>query len=164
MAFLINPSIVADDLEVKRTGASIIAREIWGALRGLETFSQLIYRDEQGKVSKSFCSVKYIMTNLLLYIRIVLFRCETLCCVQRLIRMIVRYSCSSQNSMPSNPNVNKFSEKTQKNKHVSLGYYVLDCKAYYNLAFCSMCVTLFSASLAEKNFISQEKLSIFIKH
>ncbi len=40
----------SDDLEVKRTGASIIAREVWGALRGLETFSQLIYRDEHGKV------------------------------------------------------------------------------------------------------------------
>lgn len=68
MAFSIKSSFVSDDLEVKRTGASIIAREIWGALRGLETFSQLIYRDEQGKVRS--LSVKYIMTNLLLPIRI----------------------------------------------------------------------------------------------
>ena len=79
--------------------------------------------------------------------------------------MIVKYSCSSQNSLPFNPtaNVDTFSEKL-KEKHVCLGYYVLVYMAHCNLAFCSMCVTLFSAGLADKDFISQEKLSIFIKH
>ena len=42
---------VTDDLEVKTTGATIIARQVWGALRGLETFSQLLYQDDQGRVS-----------------------------------------------------------------------------------------------------------------
>ena len=42
--------LVADDLEVKRTGVSIITREVWGAVRGIETLSQLIYRDSYGYV------------------------------------------------------------------------------------------------------------------
>lgn len=41
----------SDDLEVKRSSVSIITREVWGAIRGMETFSQLVYQDEFGDVS-----------------------------------------------------------------------------------------------------------------
>jgi hypothetical protein len=37
--------IQTDDLEVKPAGVSIIALEVWGAIRGMETFSQLVYED-----------------------------------------------------------------------------------------------------------------------
>ncbi|KAJ8302882.1 hypothetical protein KUTeg_019278 [Tegillarca granosa] len=34
----------SDDLFVKRTGAYLWANEVWGAIRGLETFSQLVFK------------------------------------------------------------------------------------------------------------------------
>lgn len=42
---------ISDDVFVKKTGSYIWANEVWGALRGLETFSQLVFRGTDGVVS-----------------------------------------------------------------------------------------------------------------
>lgn len=47
--------LLLDDLVIKESGCYLSAKQVWGALRGLETLSQLIVKSPDGDVSYRFC-------------------------------------------------------------------------------------------------------------
>ena len=49
---LSNTVLFSDNLKVKSNGAALTANEVWGAIRGLETFSQIVYEETPGAVSR----------------------------------------------------------------------------------------------------------------
>ena len=42
---------IIDTLSVKTGSAELTANAVWGAIRGLETFSQIVFQDATGLVS-----------------------------------------------------------------------------------------------------------------
>ena len=56
---MIEKSLLLDQLEVKSTETIINASKVWGLIRGLETFSQLIYYyGDTGKLAINVTTIK----------------------------------------------------------------------------------------------------------
>ncbi|CAN9504397.1 unnamed protein product [Ophioblennius macclurei] len=56
-----HPSVTSDEsyeLTVDQPSALLVAPKVWGALRGLETFSQLVYEDEYGAKNINVTKIK----------------------------------------------------------------------------------------------------------
>ena len=49
-----------DYLTVEGPNSGLLANEVWGAIKGLETFSQLVYLTNQGQVSQHIDMYMYM--------------------------------------------------------------------------------------------------------
>lgn len=65
MIFFLRNFSFADILSISDTRSYLTAKNIWGSLRGLETFSQMIYLNEDGAVRchHTFNSIIIVVYN-----------------------------------------------------------------------------------------------------